>query len=140
MNMDLDKACQTLLAGGYTCVVCKGGNTHTATLRGVKPLLSWLDAGLDLRGYSAADKVVGKATAWLYCLLGVQAVYAQVMSKPAAQVLRESGISASWETLVEGIVNRRGDGPCPFEDAVMGCRTSQEALDAIREKAARMGL
>ena len=138
MTNELTAARSLLEDGGYTCVVCLGGQTYTATQRGVRPLLDWLDAGLDLRGYSAADRVVGRATAFLYVLLGVKEVYARVMSRPAAEVLAAYGICACPDTLVDGIINRRGDGPCPFEAAVMDISTPEEALTAIRKKMAQM--
>ena len=135
---DLEIARSHLDSGSYTCVVCKDQTLYFSTDRGVKPLLNWLDSGIDMRGFSAADKVVGRATAFLYCLLGVTAVHANVMSRPAAQVLQENGISAHWGTLVDGIINRRGTGPCPFEAAVMDIQDSDEALTAIRRKMEQM--
>ena len=135
---DLEIARSHLDSGSYTCVVCKDQTLYFSTDRGVKPLLNWLDSGMDMRGFSAADKVVGRATAFLYCLLGVTAVHANVMSRPAAQVLQENGISAHWGTLVEGIINRRGTGPCPFEAAVMDIQDPDEALTAIRRKMEQM--
>ena len=131
---DLDFARNALNSGEYTCVLCKGETFHYATERGVKPLLNWLDSGLPLRGFSSADKVVGRATAFLYCLLGITHVYANVMSLPAAQVLEQHGICASWGPLVDGIINRRGTGPCPFESAVINITDPAEALQAIRQK------
>lgn len=135
---DLEIARSHLDSGSYTCVVCKDQTLYFATDRGVKPLLNWLDSGMDMRGFSAADKVVGRATAFLYCLLGVTAVHANVMSRPAAQVLQENGIAAHWGNLVEGIINRRGTGPCPFEAAVMDIQDPDEALTAIRRKMEQM--
>lgn len=135
---DLNTARNHLDSGNYTCVLCKGADVRFATDRGVKPLLNWLDSGMDFRDFSAADRVVGRATAFLYCLLGVRTVYAGVMSRPAAAVLEENGIEAHWGTLVDGIINRRGTGPCPFEAAVMDIRDSREALAAIRAKMAQM--
>ena len=134
METDLNKARSILETGDYTCVICRGENIYTATERGVKPLLNWLDNGLDLTDYSAADRVVGRATAFLYCLLGVKEVYARVMSHPAAEVLKAAGIAAEAGQLVEGIINRRGTGPCPFEAAVLDIQDPQEALAAIRRK------
>ena len=131
---DLNKAKALLAAGGYTCVLCRGDEIHTATARGVKPLVDWLDSGLDLRGFSAADKVVGRATAFLYVLLGVREVHALVMSAPAKEALEAGGIAASCAAEVAGIINRRGDGPCPFEEAVLGITDPEEALTAIRKK------
>ena len=68
---DLDKARSHLETGSYTCVISRGEETFFATDRGVKPLLNWLEECVDMRGASAADRVVGRATAFLYCLLGV---------------------------------------------------------------------
>ena len=131
---DLHNARRRLTEGGYTCVLCRGNEFHTATARGVRPLLDWLDSGLDLRGFSAADKVVGRATAFLYVLLGVRAVHALVMSAPAREALQSNGIDASCDREVPGIINRRGDGPCPFEEAVLDINAPKLALTAIRKK------
>lgn len=138
MKFDTQKARTVLESEGYTCVMCREASVHIATERGVKPLLNWLDNGLDLRGYCAADKVVGRATAFLYCLLGVSEVYAHVMSRPAAEVLATHGISMEAGTLTDGIINRKGTGPCPFEEAVMEITDANEALRAIRNKLASM--
>ena len=134
MERDTQTAIEILESGNYTCVVCKDDTTHTATERGVKPLLNWLDSGLDLNGFCAADRVVGRATAFLYSLLGVKEVYARVMSHPAREVLESYGISAQPQQLVDGIINRKGTGPCPFEAAVMDITDATEALEAIRNK------
>lgn len=131
---DLEQARKILTEGGYTCVLCRDGSIHTATARGVRPLLDWLDSGLDLAGFSAADKVVGRATAFLYVLLGARKVHALVMSTPAKEALLANGITASCDREVPGIINRRGDGPCPFEDAVLQITDPKEALNAIRNK------
>ena len=139
MNMNLTKARNLLDSGDYTCVLCREDTIHTATERGVKPLLGWLDSGLEVSGFSAADRVVGRATAYLYCLLGVTAVYARVMSRPAAEVLEKNGIAVEAGQLVDGIINRKGTGPCPFEAAVLSIDTPEEALTAIRKKLAQMG-
>lgn len=138
MKRNTEKARSILEGQGYTCVVCKDDAFYTATERGVKPLLNWLDSGVNLAGFCAADKVVGRATAFLYCLLGVEEVYAHVMSLPAAAVLAAHGITVEAGKLVDGIINRNGTGPCPFESAVLEIQDSVQALDAIRRKMAQM--
>ena len=140
MTADLTKARNYLDSGDYTCVLCLGETLYTATDRGVKPLLRWLDDGISAAGFSAADRVVGRATAYLYCLLGVRAVHAGVMSGAAAEVLRENGIAVTQDTLVENIINRAGDGICPFEAAVWDIHTPEEALIAIRKKMEQMNI
>lgn len=131
---NLTKAWNLLESDNYTCVVCKEDSVYTATMRGVAPLLNWLDDGTDLAGFSAADRVVGRGAAFLYCLLGVKEVRARVMSHPAAEVLRAYGIHADADTFVDGIINRAGTGPCPFEAAVMEIQEAEQALIAIRDK------
>ena len=140
MTPDLINAHNLLDTGNYTCVLCRDDTTYTATDRGVAPLLNWVNAELDLHGFSAADRVVGRGAAFQYRLLGVKAVYARVMSEPAVRVLEEGGIAALPDRVVPGIVNRTGDGPCPFEAAVLHITDPGEALAAIREKMAALSL
>lgn len=132
---DFERAWLLLQEEGYTCVLCGGDQVLTSRLRGVKPILNWLDQGLDLHGYSAADKVVGKAAAFLYVLLGVKEVYGQVMSVPAKSVLEAHGILNGCTEEVDAIRNRTNTGFCPMETAVWDIVDPQEALDAIRRKA-----
>lgn len=134
MNADLERAKELLAKGGHTCVLCKDNMIYTSSKHGVKPLLDWLDEGVDLRGFSAADKVVGRGAALLYVLLGVRAVYADVLSEEARAALERGGIAASWGTCVPRIVNRAGDGYCPIETAVLGIDDAEEALTAIRAR------
>ena len=135
---DIRSACGILAQGNYTCVLCSGDTVYKSTRRGVAPLLQLLDEGINVRGFSAADRVVGKATAFLYCLLGVRRVHALVMSKPAMQVLQQYGILATYDALVEGIMNRQKDGPCPMEAATLHAEDPQAALAAVRDALARL--
>ena len=138
MEQNLNKAIQLLNTGNYTCAACRGDIVYTTTQRGVAPLLSWLETNTILKDFSAADRVVGRGAAFLYCLLGVKEVYASVMSLPAAEVLRAHHIHAEADLFVEGIINRAGDGPCPFEAAVMEIQDAKEALTAILAKRAEL--
>ena len=129
---DLQKAQEYLTDQGCTCVLCKGDRLVTSHRRGVAPLLELLESGEDFTGFSAADKVVGKATAMLYRLLGVKALWAAVISESALQALAHSGIEVHWEQKVPHIVNRAGDGPCPMEAATAHTDEPSAALEAIR--------
>lgn len=57
---DIEHAKQLLTGEGYTCVICRGDDIHTSEKRGVAPLIELLDSNIDVRGYSAADKTIGK--------------------------------------------------------------------------------
>lgn len=138
MKTNLLKARELLESGNYTCVVCRDVLVYATKERGVAPLLHWLDSGINMAGFSAADRVVGRGAAFLYCLLGVKEVHARVMSHPATQVLDACGIGFSADTFTEGIINRAGTGPCPFEAAVMDIQDAETALNAIRAKRRQM--
>lgn len=138
MLSDSDHARQLLSQGRYTCVLCREDSVHTDTRRGIRPLLELLDAGTDLQGFSAADKVVGKAAAFLYCLMGVEKVYAPVISKSAVEVLKVHGVPVQYDILVPAIFNRDHTGFCPMETAVREISDPQEALAAIRATLAQL--
>ena len=120
-------------SGGYTCVLVGGDAVYTSNLHGVKPLIQFLESGTVRPGLSAADKVVGKAAAFLYVLLGVKALYASVISSPALALLKSYEIDVSYETTVEMIRNRTDTGYCPMEQATLNLSEPEEALRAIKE-------
>ncbi len=131
---NLEKAKKLLCEGGFTCVVCDDLNVHTSTMRGVAPLLKWLDEGMSLQGFSAADKVVGKGAAYLYILLEVKEIYADVISRPALETLKNHNIPTSYTILTEAVRNRDNTGLCPIETAVINIDNPHDALAAIRNK------
>ena len=135
---DLDLVKEQLIKEGCTSVVRKGDSVYFSKARGVKPLLNWLDEGMDFTGYSAADKVVGKAAAMLYVLLGVSRIHALVISEKAMQVLAGNGIEVTYDTLAERIQNRTNTGFCPMEEAVWEIDDLQEGLQAVRKKVAQL--
>ena len=138
--MTLSKAKTILESGGYTCVFTNGTTVYTSTLRGVKPLVQFVESRSMPSGLSAADKVVGKATAYLYVLLRVREIYAQVISEPAAEVLQAKGIHVQYGKMVPNIINRKGDGICPFEAAVMEITDPVMAYDAILHNMQEMNI
>jgi hypothetical protein len=102
--------------------------------------MEWINQAIDFIGFSAADKVVGKATAFLYVKLGVKAVYARVISKPALEVLKTHNIVAEYDTLVDNIINRKGDGFCPFELAVLDTQNIDAAYQLIKQKMVELNI
>lgn len=132
---DLERA-KALLAQdpSLTCAFVRGGETVTSSERGVKPLLSWAEAGKTLEGFSAADRVVGRAAALLYVFLNVKEVFAFVLSEPAEEAFQTHKTAYGYQKRTKGIVNRAGTGPCPMEQATEGITDPAEALKAIRRK------
>lgn len=132
MYSDRETARQILQKGGHTCVLCCAEEVYTDDRRGVRPLLDFLEKGRNWQCFCAADKVVGKAAAFLYRLMGIRALYAQVVSEPAAQVLAEGDIDLSYGTLVPAIRNRTDTGFCPMETAAWELDDPEEALAALK--------
>ena len=120
-----------LLNQDYTCVLLKEGKALTSKKRGVAPLVEWLRSGEDCQSGVAADKVVGKAAAYLYVLLGVSFVHAKVISKAAEEVFQRFSLPYTYEESVEAIRNRAGDGFCPMEQAVWAIDEPQKAYEKI---------
>lgn len=138
MHDELERAKALLAEGKYTCVACRGEKTLCATERGVKPLLGWLNGGEALGGAAVADRVVGKAAAFLYVLLGVRVVYAPVMSVPARETLCAAGIEVYADALVPAVRNRTNTGFCPMESAVWELSDPAEAKAALERKISEM--
>ena len=126
-----ETAKEILIKNGYTCVLYSCGEEYHSVLRGVKPLMDFLESGKDFTAFSAADKTVGLGAAHLYILLGVKAVWANVVSTPAKALLEQNGISLYYENLVPYIINRQGDGRCPIETAVKDIADSKQAYAVI---------
>lgn len=137
-NNDLKSAKEFLKEGELTCVLKKGEIQLTSSERGVKPLLIWIDSGNCFDGFSAADKVVGKAAALLYAKMNVKGVYGRVMSKTAVDVFDRAGIYYEYDTLTETVISRAGDGICPMERTVTGIESPDEAVAAIKATLAQM--
>lgn len=138
MTAAMNRARALLAQGDYTVVLCRGGVTYTDTRRGVAPLLGLLDAGTDVTAFAAADKVVGKAAAFLYLRLGVAAVHAGVISAPAYDLLTANGVVTTYDTLVPAIRNRTGDGYCPMEQVSLPHTDPVAAESAIRKRLAEL--
>ncbi len=118
----------------FTCRIVRGKEeVFISSDRGIAPLVYVSESGLCVKDCVAYDKIVGKAAALLYVLMGVKEVHAEVMSRKAQEVLREHGIAATCKEITEHIVNRRGDGVCPMERAVENISEPQEALIAIKK-------
>ena len=134
MNDELIKAKSLLENENYTCVFVKNGEISVSRARGVAPLIARLDEKNDLACASCADKVVGKGAALLYVLLGAKAIYAAVISTPAKKTLIDNGVQVFFDTEVEYIKNRSGDGFCPIESATLDIDDPKIAETVIRKR------
>ena len=134
MDKDFQKAKEEYNKGQYTLVICKDADIVTSDITGIKPLINLIEEKKEYNGYSAADKIVGRAAAFLYTLLEVKNLYGEIMSKGATEILKNAKINFEYKTLTEFIKNRKKDGMCPMDEAVKNINDPKEAYKAIKEK------
>lgn len=80
------------------------------------------------------DKVIGKAAAMLMVYGGVKKIHALIISEHALQILQAHNISISYDTLVPYIINRKKDGMCPMEQAVLSIQDIDQAYQLLVDK------
>ena len=136
MDKDFQKAKEEYNKGQYTLVICKDADIVTSDITGIKPLINLIEEKKEYKGYSAADKIVGRAAAFLYTLLEVKNLYGEIMSKGATEILKNAKINFEYKTLTEFIENRKKDGMCPMDEAVKNINDPKEAYEAIKQKIA----
>ncbi len=119
---------------GLTLVVKSAdGTLHRFTQRGVKDLLTLVREHPDvLHDALLADKAVGKAAAACMVVGGVKQVHADVMSEPALALLRQHGVIADCDELVDHIINRTGDDWCPMEKLSRGLHDPSEIIQQVQ--------
>ena len=137
---DFEKAKQIFEAGGYTFVMVKGDAVVSSNEGGILPLYKIAADGRDMTGYAAADKIVGRAAAFLYALIHVKELFAEILSREAEEILRRYGVSFQCGKRVDYIENRRGDGKCPMEKTVENVNEPTDALAALKGKLTEFGL
>ena len=133
MQKDLERAIKIMNEGGFTCVLVKDDKVYTSKERGVKPLLSFLEEGIG-QDFYCADKVVGRGAGFLYLLLKVKAVYAEVLSEEAKSVFDKNGLNYFYGQIVDRIQNRKKDGLCPIEECVINTEDKEEAYRLIKNR------
>lgn len=133
---DIEKAKEAL--GSHSIVLCKNGEVITSDKRGVAPLAEIIQCGTDISGFSAADRVVGKAAAMLMLKAGVAEVYALTISESAEKLLKSHGVQVSFKNRTARIMNRDNTGPCPMETAVADTDDINTGTEIIIEKLKNM--
>ncbi len=131
------EAAKAGLAGHSICL-CRGGEIITDDSRGIKPMMKLLAEGRDLRGFSAADLIVGRAAAMLFVKAGIVRVHGCTMSEGGKAYLEEHGIPCTFDVLTEKIIDRTGKDICPMEKAVAGITDPDEGHRAIAARLAEL--
>ena len=127
-------------SGSATLALCKDGKlVYSRFGRGIAPALELLDEHAELlRGSDVYDLIIGKAAASVFLLGGAKSVFGLTMSDSAIELLRWHGVPCAWQTRTSEIINRRGTGLCPFEQAVLSVDSPEDCLPVIRQTLARL--
>ena len=120
--------------GSYSCVVGNQQGVFIYTRRGVADLYELYQNDPEkLLNANIADKVVGKAAATLMVLGKIKNVYADVISTPALDILRQFGVTVDYAIEVPFIKNREKSGICPLETLCSNCKSIKEVMFVIKD-------
>lgn len=135
MNKKLDEAVSLLKEKQVSCVIWIEGKEPILSKEiGIKPLMQELRKERQAFAQGViADKVVGKAAALMAILGGAKAVYGQVFSESAENILQNYGIEYAYEQKVPYIENRTKTGQCPLEQAVNDIDDPDTAFEVLEE-------
>ena len=133
MKQDTVTAAKLLYERQASFVLCKGKTTVIETEAELGPLFSVLKKGENFSGFCAADKIVGKAAAFLYVRLGVQEVYAPIMSDAGIYTLARHGIYPICERSVVDIMNQDGTNLYPIEKLVEELCDVNQAVSVLEQ-------
>ena len=131
---DLEIAKNEFYEENLTLAIVKNG----ALLYSTKShrISGFLDAlekcGANLQGASLADRVVGKAVAFLCVHAKINEVYAAVLSRKAMVVFKQNNIVFHWGKLVENILDSNKAGMCPFEKATAEFSDPEKAYTTFK--------
>jgi hypothetical protein len=117
-----------------TLWICKErGILFQSTQKGIAPLIEYIDTyGSSQGDITAYDRVIGNAAALLLGKAGCKTVYSVIGSEFAEETLQLFDIKYVFLSVVPYIINRTGDGMCPFEKASIGT-SSDEFFQYVKE-------
>lgn len=135
VSADLKTAIQELRRTGAGFVIVEGQHTFAASNdHGIQTLLA---AAERLRGRgrsdaALADRVLGRAALLVAVWAGIRFCHGETMSEDAIREAGERGLTFSCGVRVPMILDRTGNGRCPFEVATADALGPDEAVAKIR--------
>lgn len=125
------------------CIVKDGQMLFESRSRGITGFLDATEElGSQLKGASAADRIVGRAIALLCLHSGVKAVYGSVMSRRGKELLEAYGVELACGELVENILDSCAPSVCPFEslaEEINDPAVAYKKLKALHSSVKRKG-
>ena len=134
---DLEIAKDWLEKNDLSLVIVKNGKIVFETKE--KKILGFIDAiektGNVMNGSSIADKVVGKAVAFLCIYKKVNAVYAKVLSEKAKRLFEQWKTIFEYKALVKEILNNNQNKIFPFELKAKNLNNPKKAYFELKKLA-----
>jgi hypothetical protein len=132
----LDKYLTRLDEGMFSLMVYRGDTViFLSTSKGVSPHLEAINAlGIQLKGTTMVDKIVGRAAALLILYSGAIEVHASVISSGGRELLEKAGVKLFYSKETEHIKTVDGKIYCPFEAMVQGIDDPTQGYHAVVEK------
>lgn len=134
-----------LIEEELTCVLAeKDGIILRSKEKGVMPLYRFIQIEGRAEGpLLMADKIVGKAAAYLAIYAGVKQIYTHKISEGGLHILEENGVQVCYDKRVPYIYNRMQTGQCPMETSLEGITKVEQAwqiLDTFIKNRERQGV
>lgn len=131
--IQLEDLKKILIEEELTCVLAREeGVVLRSKEKGVMPLYGFIQReGASKTPLFMADKIVGKAAAYLALYAGVKHVDTHKISEGGLHILKENGIKVFYNQVVPYIYNRMQTGQCPMESSLEGVETVEEAWQIL---------
>ena len=133
---DLELAREVLSTTDSSIVVISYGKIWKKKKgEGIKPILEVIEEmGEDIHGSVIGDRFLGRASALLCRYVKAQGVYSPQGTKTGIALLIMGGVPCQVGELIPQIMNRNGDGLCPFEKMLKDVGSPDEAYKILKEK------
>ncbi len=130
---DLELAKEILEEKELTLAIVKEGKIlFTSTDKGIKPMYTAVvELKEELKGASAADRVIGRAAAILFKYAGIKELYTKLISNEAIKVFENSNIKFFYDEGSPYIKNRDKTDMCPVEKLSQGVDNPEELIQRI---------
>ncbi|MEA1971556.1 MAG: DUF1893 domain-containing protein [Thermodesulfobacteriota bacterium] len=109
-----------LKSGDTVRIISPGGTIFRSQKRGISPLLNYIEQSPLMDEVVVLDKITGNAAALLMKKACCREVLSPLGSELAAESLQCFGIVRHFMKTVPHIINREGNGMCPFEKMSIG--------------------
>ncbi len=131
-DSDIQIAKKLFYTKGCSLVLCKDEKTECFADGGIELLIKLVESGKNYSSYSVCDRIVGRAAAFLYVLMGIKEVHAKVMGRLAIQILDRAQILYSADQFVDFIKDLKDVELNEVEDAVVRSGSPKVAFQDIK--------